>query len=233
MGIASTSVVNDSVVIIDTGASANLVGAKWLEKRNQILRSIGRPQARVKEAFASFRYGDGRIGNVHKAAIIPIAIAGCAGQFMAYVADAEIPALLGKEALETLGAHLNFCQRVLTLEALGADIPLKVSAVGHYLLDVADFPERSPCQPSRERNHCREGRKMHNAISAGNNCLFLMDVTLEIRLHPAGRGGPSLTFSCLEPKRIIGDELHLGGKGFPSLRMDGAELKPIPEQESR
>ena len=29
MGLASTSVVHDSVVIIDTGASANLVGAKW------------------------------------------------------------------------------------------------------------------------------------------------------------------------------------------------------------
>ena len=74
---------------------------------------------------------------------------------MAYVVDAEIPALLGKEALETLGAHLNFRQRVLSLEAPGADIPLKVSAVGHYLLDVADFPERSSCEPSRGRNRCR------------------------------------------------------------------------------
>ena len=55
MGIASKSVVRDSVVIIDTGASANLVGVKWLEKRNLILRSIGRTQASVREAFASFR----------------------------------------------------------------------------------------------------------------------------------------------------------------------------------
>ena len=52
-------------------------------------------------------------------------------------------------------------------------------------------------------------------------------------MHPAGRGGPSLTFDCKEPKQVIGDELHPGGKGFPSLRTDGAELKPIPEQESR
>ena len=71
-------------------------------------QSVGRPQASVREAFASFRYGDGRVGDVHQAALIPIAIAGCTGQFMAYVVDAEIPALLGKEALETLGAHLNF-----------------------------------------------------------------------------------------------------------------------------
>ena len=103
LGVASKSVVRDSVVIIDTGASANLVGAKWLEKHNLILRSIGRPQASVREAFASFRYGDGRVGDVHKAALIPLAIAGCTGHFMAYVVVAEIPALLEKAALETLG----------------------------------------------------------------------------------------------------------------------------------
>ena len=103
MGIASKSTVHDSVAIIDTGASASR-----LEKRKLILRSIGKPQASVREAFASFRYGDGRVGDVHKAAHIPIAIAGCAGQFMAYVVDAEIPALLGRVALETPGAHLNF-----------------------------------------------------------------------------------------------------------------------------
>ena len=105
MGLALTSVAHDSVVIIDTGASANLVGADWLEKRNLILQSIGRPQAGVREASASFRYGDGRTGDVHKAAITPISIAGCTGQVMAYVVGAEIPALLGKEALETLRAH--------------------------------------------------------------------------------------------------------------------------------
>ena len=50
--------------------------------------------------------------------------------FMAYVVDADIPAPLGEEALETLGGHLNFCERVLTLESLGADIPLEMSPAG-------------------------------------------------------------------------------------------------------
>ena len=84
---------------------------------------------------------------------------------MAYVVDAEIPALLGKEALETLGAHLNFCQRVLTLEAIGADIPLKVSAVGHYLLDVADFPERAPCENTSCGSQDKERLLMRNNLS--------------------------------------------------------------------
>ena len=92
-----------SKVILDTGASANLVGVSWLDTHNAILKALGRPQAKITPAFASFRYGDGRVGDVHRAAIIPIAIVGYTGHFMAYVVDADIPALSGKEALDTLG----------------------------------------------------------------------------------------------------------------------------------
>ena len=103
--------VRHSTVIIGTRALANLVGAHWLNNRNAILKALGRPLAKIAPAFASFRYGDGRVGDVHRAAIIPIAIVGYAGHFMAYVVEADIPALLGEEALETLGGHLNFCER--------------------------------------------------------------------------------------------------------------------------
>ena len=48
---------------------------------------------------------------------------------------------LGKEALETLGGHLNFCERVLTLESLGTGTTLEMSPVGHYPLNMVDFPE--------------------------------------------------------------------------------------------
>ena len=60
---------------------------------------------------------------------------------MAYAVDSDVPAILGKEALGTLGGHLDFRKRVLTLKALVADIPLEMNAVGLYLLNVADFPE--------------------------------------------------------------------------------------------
>ena len=59
--------------------------------------------------------GGGRVGAVAKAARIPIAIAGHAGELMAYVVDADAPSLLGKEALGTLGSALDFCRRRLSL----------------------------------------------------------------------------------------------------------------------
>ena len=90
--------------------------------------------------------------------------------------------------------------------------------MGHYLLDVADFPERAPRKTPSYGNQGMVRRVMHNN-------LFLMDVTSEIRMHPAGRGGPSLTFDGKEPKGTFEAELHPGGKGFPSLKMDSAELK--------
>ena len=133
LGLLSSSSVRHCTVIIDTGASANLVGVNRLNNHKAILSALGRPLAKTAPAFASSRHGDGRVGGVHRAAIIPIAIVGYTGQFTAYVADADIPALLGREALETLGRHLNFRQRVLTLVALGVDIPLGASAVGHYI----------------------------------------------------------------------------------------------------
>ena len=105
-----------SAVIIDTGTSANLAAANWLRNRDAILKALGRPLPKITPAFASFRYGDGRVSDVHWAAILPFATVGYAGHFMAYVVEADIPALPGKEALETLGGHLNFCERVLTLE---------------------------------------------------------------------------------------------------------------------
>ena len=63
---------------------------------------------------------------------------------------------------------------------------------------------------------------------ARNDNLLLIDVTSEIRMHPAGRDGPSLTLSDLTLPNRFGVDLHPGGKGLPSLRMDGDGSEKIP-----
>ena len=78
-----------SKVILDTRASANLVGVGWLNNHNAILEALGRPPAKITPAFARFRYGDGRGGDVRRAAIIPIAFVGVTGHLMAYVVDGK------------------------------------------------------------------------------------------------------------------------------------------------
>ena len=209
-----------SKVILDTGASANLVGVSWLNNHNAILKALGRPQAKITPAFASFRFGGGRVGGVRRAAMTPNAIAGHTGHFSAYVVDGEIPALLGKEALGTLGSHLNFCERVLTLESPGEDIPLEMSQVGHYFLNVADFPESPRTGMSVTRNRRRANGMMNKKHMIRRNVFFFIDVTAATTMHPAGEGGPSLTLSHLEMKQFEPIGLHPGGEFYrPSAWM--------------
>ena len=196
--LLSNSSARDGAVIIDTGASAILVGVNWLNNRNSILRALGRPLAEHAPAFAGLRYGDGRVGDVHEAALTLIAIVGHTGQCIAYVADADIPALLGKEAPEPLGGHLTICQRVLTLEALGAEIPVEMNAVGHYPLNVANFPESQNVRTFGRRTNCCAKRVANGEGAVRSDAFFLMDVTSGAKMRPAGRGGPSPTLSCLE-----------------------------------
>ena len=133
---------NDSVVILDTGATANLVCFNWLSHHNDLLARRGLPKVVSYPARAMFKFGDGRVGEVCHAADIAVGVAGFKGAFTAFVLDSDVPALLSKGALESLRGRLDFAQHALTLGTTGKVIPLQMSDMGHYILSVADFPSR-------------------------------------------------------------------------------------------
>ena len=66
-------------------------------------------------------------------------VAGRKGAFTAFVLDAGIPALLRKGALEALGAQLDFEKDTLSLLRHGICAPLRVNAMGHYIVSVVEF----------------------------------------------------------------------------------------------
>ena len=99
-------------------------------------------------AHALFKFGGGRAGEVCHAADITVGGAGVEGTFTAVVLDSDIPALLGKGALESLRGCLDFAQHTLTLGATGKAISLKMSDMGHYILSAADFPSRAYSAPA-------------------------------------------------------------------------------------
>ena len=100
----------DSVAVLDTGATANLVRASWLARHNRIVEGYGIPRAPTYPSTARFVIGDGRLGEVSHAADIPGGIAGNKGKCAAFALDADIPALLRKGAMEALGGQLD-CSR--------------------------------------------------------------------------------------------------------------------------
>ena len=129
--------------ILDAGAPANLVCFQWLRRHNELLASRGSPAVSTYPARATFKFGDGRPGEVCHAADIAAGVAGVKGMFTAFVLDSDTPALLSKGALETLQGRLDFAGHALTLGTDGKAILLQMIDAGHYFLSVADFSRLS------------------------------------------------------------------------------------------
>ena len=66
----------DCVVVLDTGATANLVCFSWLERHNRLLEHHSLQRVSVYQSEARFRFGDGRVGEVRRAADITAGSAG-------------------------------------------------------------------------------------------------------------------------------------------------------------
>ena len=134
---------NESVVILGTGATANLVCFQWLRRHNDQLAQRCLPKVVSYPAHALFKFGGGRTGEVCHAADITVGVVGIKGTSTAFVLGSDIPALMSKGALESLRGRLDFAQHALALGTTGKVIPLKMSDMGHYILSVADFPSRA------------------------------------------------------------------------------------------
>ena len=126
----------DSVASSDTGATANLVGFRWLGRRNRILQRKGLPRVSTYPASARFKFGDRRLGKVHHAADIPVEIAGNKGKITALALEVDLPALLREGASEALGRQLDSSRNISTLRKQGVDIRPRANRMGRYFLSA-------------------------------------------------------------------------------------------------
>ena len=79
---------------------------------------------------ARSKFNDGRVGEVQHAADIKVGAAGCAGAFLAFALDADIPARLIKGALGALRGQLDFERDILAIRIHGVRVPLRVNEMG-------------------------------------------------------------------------------------------------------
>ena len=96
---------NDSVVALDTGATANLACFKWLGHHNSNLQTTGFPKVTTYPTIARFEFGYGRVGEVKYAADFEVGVAGRRGAFASFVSETDIPALLRRGSPEALGGQ--------------------------------------------------------------------------------------------------------------------------------
>ena len=128
----------DSVVALDTGATANLVCLRRLEPRNRHLGKNGRQNVSTYLSVARFRFGHRRLGVVRHAADIAVGIAGNNGEITACVLDADVPALLQKGAAEAPGGGAEFPRGAL-LRKQWVAIYRRENRIGRNILSVVDF----------------------------------------------------------------------------------------------
>ena len=77
---------------LGAGAPSNSVCVRWLENHNRITNRKGYQEVSTYPSSARFRFGDGRLGDVRRAADIPVGVAGGEGASTAFVLDVDIPA---------------------------------------------------------------------------------------------------------------------------------------------
>ena len=111
-----------SAAVPGIGAVANSVCPEYLERHTSILKCWGVPRAETCPARARFKFGDGDLGAVRRAANILAAIAGGRGKLTASLLEAAIQALLRRGALGALGGQLAFARTISTLGKQGVDI---------------------------------------------------------------------------------------------------------------
>ena len=97
------------MVALGMGAVADLSCFRCLARHNRILERYEIPRATTYPLKARARFGDGRRGEVRRAADMPVGIAGNGDKFTAFELDADIPAFLRKGAMGALGGQLDFC----------------------------------------------------------------------------------------------------------------------------
>ena len=136
-------------MVLETGATANLVCFCWLRPRNRILQGRGSKEVSSYPPSARFRFGDDRLGEVRRPADISAGIPIRKGEFTVFVLDADIPTLLRKGALEVLEGQLDYTRGISTLHKQRAGITPKENNMGRLILSAvgfgADPPRYSEC----------------------------------------------------------------------------------------
>ena len=125
-------------VVSDTGATADLLGLRWLEHHKRISRRAGYQQVTTYPASARFSPGDGRLGKARHAADIPVGTVERKGKSTACVLDPDIPALSRQGPAEPLGGQLDFSRDISTLRKQGVRTPLRLNPVGRCIPSVVD-----------------------------------------------------------------------------------------------
>eukprot|EP00168_Porphyra_purpurea_P015443 TRINITY_DN4751_c0_g1_i2.p1 TRINITY_DN4751_c0_g1~~TRINITY_DN4751_c0_g1_i2.p1 ORF type:complete len:423 (+),score=91.40 TRINITY_DN4751_c0_g1_i2:529-1797(+) len=125
-------------VIFDIGATATIAGAAWVAAYVARLMSVERTAIRSIEAAAVFTFGGGTTQRAYERVTLPMMIGGRRWLVQTWVVAGDLPMLLSRKTMASLGVVLDVAGRCMTVQALAVVVGLTISAAGHLIFNALD-----------------------------------------------------------------------------------------------
>ena len=119
------------LALSDTCCARTVAGKQWIRRHLRYLRNRGEDVFVIDEA-RPYRFGGGPRVMSEYAVIMPVVVRGASriAWVRVSVVDQEVPLLLSKGALKSLGMVMDLENSTITLRELGASVPLRETKAG-------------------------------------------------------------------------------------------------------
>ena len=141
VGCAGDTVMVNSLVddskgcgVLDSGCTKTVCGERWVNDYLDNLSDFERSLVKEESSPASFTFGDGITVKSKKKLTLPCMIGGMKGKVVTDVVTCDIPLLLSKKSMKSVGMILNFKEDNVKIGK--KTISLHSTTSGHYALPL-------------------------------------------------------------------------------------------------
>ena len=125
-----------SSAILDSGATATVIGRIWIECYIETLSNEEKDKMYYGDSAKSFKFGSGKVFPALYRTRVPAKIGSRALTIEVDVVDTDIPLLLSRKAMKKAETNINFKNDTVTM--FGEELPVIVTKSGHYALPLDD-----------------------------------------------------------------------------------------------
>eukprot|EP00435_Cladocopium_sp_Y103_P051560 s1160_g16.t1 len=125
--------------VVDTGCGRGVIGSDTLTRHEEALRQHGLQVEELETKPHRFRYGNGSADVSHRRVQIPIFIKGREMKMRLHVVPGDVPLLVSKRFLKSLGARVAMDSNEIYMSAIGVTAKMVERDDGSCQLDLLDM----------------------------------------------------------------------------------------------
>ena len=125
--------------VVDTGCGRGVIGESTLERHEEALRRHGLHVEELTTRPHKFRYGNGSADVSHRRVQLPVYIRGREMKMRLHVVPGDVPLLVSKRFLKSLGARVALDSNEIYLSAIGITAKMVEKPDGSCQLDLIDM----------------------------------------------------------------------------------------------